>query len=640
MTIAEGRWEAEQVSAKLIHRAGTVGRFSGSLARDSTGVSGELDAQLDADTVGQILAVFEPLLPELDPGEEPPSWRVAWQHPEARRLGPVAARGRLAGSFENLSLTDLDASVGAPDGDWIRGRGAVRKLLRGRGLALDLEASTSDLPVWLERLEQRPVDLSGARFEGHLTNVEGPLSLQGVELEASRGEGLVLSAAGDVPRLGVESVSDWRVGLHARDASELERLFDRPFRDWGAPIDLRARVDASLARVDAREVELSLDRSRFDGSVRVEMDRSPRPLLQVRLESKHVRLKDLGIKPGSAGQGKSAADPPGWGPDDELPFADLRRFDADLQLQWDDLTGRDGMHISNLDVRIALRDGVLEGEEVRLRWQGGEVRASARIDARSRPTQQIVRLRTSGANLGQILAQLTREEIATGQLEVVADLRSNGDSRKRIIEGLAGDLFVHVYDGEVHTKYSKALQVDVLDKINPNLEVPEVEVLNCLVADFSVAQGRLEISTWLLDTFYSQVLASGYIDLPGWKLRIVLTPVFKHNTRGSVAAAVTVRGSLGDPKFVVEPFATASAATKGAVKATLKQVERVLPRVSSAVDRWLRGSGQASEDLIGVGELWTPGKDVSCQLVLAHDRIERARSIQIDLSDQERSAGR
>jgi len=208
------------------------------------------------------------------------------------------------------------------------------------------------------------------------------------------------------------------------------------------------------------------------------------------------------------------------------------------------------------------------------------------------------------------------------------------------MEGLAGDLFIHASDGEVHTKYSKALQFNVLEKINPNLEVPEVEVLNCLVADFSIAKGRLQISTLLLDTFYAQVLASGYIDLPSSKLRIVLTPVFKQNTRGSVAAAVTVRGSPSDPIFVVEPFATASAATKGAVKATLKQVERVLPGISRTFDRWLRGSGQAGEELIGVGNLWIPGQDVSCELVLAQGRIERARSIQVDLREQGRREGR
>jgi uncharacterized protein involved in outer membrane biogenesis len=630
-----GTLEARSLTARLEHHAGAIANFEGSLSLAGKVLGGELDVGLEAARAEQILEIFERWMPPVGAQAEPPEWRRAWDHRVLRALGPVAATGKLSGTLDDMRLTHLDAKVGTRGGDWIRARGEVVRLLEGEGVSLDMEVGTASLESLLDEagLDTLPLDRVDAR--GLLNDQQGYLALQGIEVTAYRGDGLRITASGDLPRLDSRSIQGWQVKVYGSRPGALSELLGLPVRDWGSPIQASARVDASEREIAIRDLSLELSESRLTGFVTLVLDRSPRPFIDVDLSSERLRLRDLGIKPDDRAEEDA---PSRWLSSDPLPFDALTRFDAHLRLKFGQLVGRGEFRVGKVGLNIRLQDGVVEGDGLHMRWQGGEVRASVRLDSSQRPARHFVKLVVRGAVLEQLLAQRTLEKVATGDLEISADLYSSGDSGRSILEGVGGDLFFHVSHGMVATKYSKAMRIDVLHEINPNYDAPQIDTLNCLIADFAVDAGRFDIRSLLLDTPNTQILASGHIDLSEWVLKVVLTPVFKGKSLGSIAAAVNVHGSIDDPKIMVEPFATASAATRGAVKRAMSPVDRYLPGVAKTIENVRRSTSRAAEEWTGADRLWEPGKDMSCELILESERIKAARALEVDLAKTLRRA--
>jgi hypothetical protein len=187
-----------------------------------------------------------------------------------------------------------------------------------------------------------------------------------------------------------------------------------------------------------------------------------------------------------------------------------------------------------------------------------------------------------------------------------------------------GQLVFYGWKGAVPTRYSRALQLDVVPLPGDR---GSGEVVNCVVADFEAASGLVRVESFLLDTPGQQVLVTGSVDLGGRTLDIRLTPILKQNIPGRrVTAAVRIRGPLDDPRITPEPLTTAGLVTQAVIEPALAAMRQWLPGVGGAIDEARRSAGRAigATGVPGPGDVWLPGVDVSCEKFLAQERVARA----------------
>jgi hypothetical protein len=249
------------------------------------------------------------------------------------------------------------------------------------------------------------------------------------------------------------------------------------------------------------------------------------------------------------------------------------------------------------------------------------------IDSNAVRPSAALSVQGSGIPAKLLLAQWDVHDAAEGPLQLNIELRTQGETAREAIAGLDGRVFVELGAGRVSTKYSHAMQLDYAYPLDRSRR-PAYEETNCIVGHFDVHDERVRLETVFFDSTEKQVLATGDISLVDGGLSLLLTPRFKGNLPASVAAAIRVSGTLGDPKSSVEPLATATAATRGLVDRTLAPARKYLPKISQGVGDLIRTTDKAAvaTGTDALTQFWTGETLLECRVMTDGVRSDAERS--------------
>ncbi|MBW2229613.1 MAG: AsmA family protein [Deltaproteobacteria bacterium] len=616
------------VQLTLVHREGARVKLEGDLVRAGGAWSGDVGLHIDADSAGQALDLVDETIRRVAHQERasvtlPGAYVLTSTDQALLRIGPATVDARLVEERGGWGLHGLELSAGHEGRDWLHARGEVARVIPEiSGIEVRLEAGSDDLLALGQRIGIQVPRVDRLRASGTLRGDPDALRLDELQLVVARGDRLSIGVNGDLALHQDLSDTELKLSVSARDLAELGAVFDRSL--WHAgPLELRAHIEGGRDRLFARAIRLRLGDSRLAGDLEWVRGHE-RPQLVATLDSERIHLRDFGFEPERDAEAARSGAVDFW--NQPLPIQGSGEFDLRVALRADRISGREGFDLQDLSLHGSLGPQRVRLADLSMTWDGGRVYVTAEVDGRESPPVGSLRAWVDAAEVKQVLAQLTREDLGRGLVDVRIDLRSRGETLAAMLGRMDGKLVFYGREGTVAGKYSRALQLEILPRELKDPELGDFERINCIIAHLEASQGKVELESVLFDTPEQQVLASGRIDFAERTLNVLLTPAFKQTIPGRVTAAVRIHGSIDDPRVTPEPLSTAGLAAQAIVERALEPVRRWLPRVGEAIDEARRDTNWVL-DATGVpvtGQIWVPGVDITCEKFLAQESVASA----------------
>jgi AsmA protein len=306
-------------------------------------------------------------------------------------------------SFEVEGL-ELDLEGSGPD---VPG-GAQSGKVGAPRVAADLGAQTLDIPALT--LEAAGLSVTGAVTGSHI-----------VDAPAFSGR---ITVAEFSPRALIE-----RLGEPTPDTADGTAL---------GKASLETRFRGGAENFELEGLQLLLDETTLTGTAGIGFDEATRIRSEVRLDAIDLD-RYLPPEPEEPVEDAPAEDVP-------LAFDWLDGLDLDASFQAGQLK-INGLTLTDVEGRAVARDGVLTLQPFGAALYGGQVRGSARLDARRAPATLSLEQSLSALQLLPFVKDLAGFDRLTGVAQLGAKLTTTASSTAELMSGLNGDLTFDLSDG-------------------------------------------------------------------------------------------------------------------------------------------------------------------------------------------------
>jgi AsmA protein len=496
-------------------------------------------------------ATLTPLLQGFVP---PPLHDVTFAARIADKGGPVpefsaltlhVGASDLGAQMPGLTLDHVDIAAAAPDQP--AKADAAGKL---GGQPVSFTATTGPLAALLPSAKPTPFPIDAtARAEGATASAKGTIA------NAQTLTGANLAVAAQIPDLSALS------GLARRPLPALKQIAfqgvmsDAPggFRAGGILHGLALTVaggdvsgDAAIALVPKTTLTAKLQSKRVDlDALQAAIDHMPPP-----------PAPPAGARPSSP-----PPSPPKRGErlfsDQPIPFGLLRTADADLTLTIADLHSS-GADYKAIDTHAVVTAGKLTVSPFAADLPGGHLTGSVSVDATQAAPPVHVVLHAPGLALKTLLEAAHEPSFATGNLEVYADLRGNGDTPHAIAASLDGSLGLAVAGGTIDNR----LLGSVLGKVMNTLNALDLvgkggdSTLRCFGLRMDAQHGVGTIKPLALSSSLLTMTGAGTVNLGAETLAVTLAPQARIAGNG-VVIPINVDGPIRDPAIKVNELSAA-----------------------------------------------------------------------------------
>jgi AsmA protein len=196
---------------------------------------------------------------------------------------------------------------------------------------------------------------------------------------------------------------------------------------------------AGAEQVELRGVELLLDDTTLTGTATIGFG----DIMRVRSE---LVLDTIDLDRYLPPEEETEAAPPAE--DVDLAFDWLKDLDLDASFRAARVRVS-GLTLTDLQARAVARDGVLTVEPMRAALYGGEVRGTARLDARQAPATMTLKQSLSALQLQPFINDLAGFDRLTGLARLEANLTTTAASTAELLSGLGGEVAFTVADGAI-----------------------------------------------------------------------------------------------------------------------------------------------------------------------------------------------
>ena len=215
---------------------------------------------------------------------------------------------------------------------------------------------------------------------------------------------------------------------------------------------------------------------------------------------------------------------------------------------------------------------------------GGTVHAQVQVETQAHPLQSTLHLTMQQINVQQLLAWLElrpedaaqpkaapksqentgkpettgkpaiakKPEVAgklgtAGKLDGQIALTGTGLSLAEFLASANGDVLLSMQEGQLGRVLTELVGLDVAETIQKALARQKTYQLQCMVADFTVHDGRMETQVLLIDTTDTTVMGGGFIDLQANVVALKLEPKAKDFSVFSLQTPLYISGPLATP---------------------------------------------------------------------------------------------
>lgn len=356
--------------------------------------------------------------------------------------------------------------------------------------------------------------------------------------------------------------------------SELRYAFEtniyNPAGNFGAPeTTLKALIEGDMKKVDAEIRQLDIVNNVVTGTVSADIS-GKIPAVDAVLKSGRFDLTSLNQnKP-------TAMSMPTWNligsayaadyvPDTEIPYKDMKSINAKADLQVGQLILAEGMQADNVLLKADLNGGLLKISQLRLDFGGGEIDATAEVNANS----QSMKLSATSKNI--LLQNLHKEFAVTGKgdfgilsggnTDLSINLSGSGATYRQLVQNLKGQVIAIVNQSVIQTGGLQFLTGNFLTEILNTLNFNSKKVtdlnLNCAVVRADLANGRAVFPKGIaLSSKQLSLVSDGSLNLINDKLDFTIQPfsgkVVDTNVAQALSSFFKIKGTVQSPSIALD----------------------------------------------------------------------------------------
>jgi hypothetical protein len=496
-------------------------------------------------------------------------------------LGPFDVAGKLTDLDGKLGVEDLDLNVGSEDVASARFTGAIKDLIKGKGLAITVTGKGRSIPEILKLFNITGVpELGPFDVAGKLTDLDGKLGVEDLDLKVGSEDIASARFTGTIKDLMTIKGMNFGFDIQGKDLANLEKITSKPMPFKG-PFSVSGNaVVLSAKAFKISELKALIQESDLNGSLEINLA-GEKPRITADLSSQKIDLRPmLSKKGGRAGESKNDSAKPQARkdkvfPDTPLSLEVLKQFDAKIELKAEQLL-LPRLSLSDATAHMVLEDGHLTVEPINCVQGGGTLDGRFELNLQGKNAAVAVALEIEQFDLGGMLEEMGVNDFLQGNMDIQLDLKGRGNSIAGLMAGLNGKTMVVMGDGNINKKAIKLLGTDLsfglFQLLNPFKKEEKYAKINCFVSGFDIKDGLAQSTALVMDTSQVSVIGYGKIDLKTEKIDLSLKPSPKKGVGvkglakfslsfGEFTKDFKFQGTLSKPSIAIDP--TGSIVTLG-----------------------------------------------------------------------------
>ena len=235
-------------------------------------------------------------------------------------------------------------------------------------------------------------------------------------------------------------------------------------------------------------------------------------------------------------------------PDARLDIGRMRQMDADIRYRAESVDAGP-LPVRQLSLRARLDNGLLTIDPLALTLPQGALAGSVRLNARGATPVTTINLALTNAQVQELLPASKGPPPFTGALQARARLTGAGASVRTAAGAANGVVAVVIPQGQMRQLLAELMGIDVGRSLFLYLAKDQKPTpVRCAVAEFKAQDGVLTAQRLLIDTGVVLAQGKGTINLRDETLDLSLSGKPKHVSLLRIAAPITLKGRLDDPK--------------------------------------------------------------------------------------------
>jgi Uncharacterized protein involved in outer membrane biogenesis len=337
---------------------------------------------------------------------------------------------------------------------------------------------------------------------------------------------------------------------------------------------LVAKIDTDKGSVfDYRDFNGRIGDSDIHGTLKYSMIK-PRPKLEGDMESKQLRLADLGPLIGvDSGKGTKTAEvkkdiqPAGKVlPYDRFETDKWDVMDADVRFKGGHIVHGSTLPLSNLSTHVILERGDLRLEPLKFGMANGTINANIHLAGNKKPMQGEADIQARRLQLKQLMPNVELMQKTLGEMNGDAKLRGTGNSVAALLGSSDGNLKLLMNDGVVSRNLMEILGLNVGNFIIGQIFGDDEVRVNCAAANIDIRNGVARPQILAFDTENALINVTGNLSFASEQMDLTIDPESKGIRIITLRSPLYVRGTFKNPDYGVKP---GPLIVRGAVAAAL-----------------------------------------------------------------------
>ena len=343
---------------------------------------------------------------------------------------------------------------------------------------------------------------------------------------------------------------------------------------------LVAKIDAEKSSVyDYRGFNGRIGDSDIHGSLTYTTGK-PRPKLEGDLESRQLRLADLGpligvdsgkgaekSKQSEEKKGEKTNQPAGKVlPYDRFETDKWDTMDADVRFKGRRIEHGSSLPISDLSTHIILKNADLRLQPLKFGLAGGTISSNIHLEGDKKPMQGRADIQARRLKLKELMPDVELMQKTIGEMNGDADFRGTGNSIAALLGTSNGNLKLLMNDGVVSRNLMEILGLNVGNFIVGQIFGDDEVRVNCAAANLNLVNGVARPQIFAFDTENAIINVTGTASFASEQLDLTINPESKGVRIVTLRSPLYVRGSFKDPQAGVK---AGPLIARGAVAAAL-----------------------------------------------------------------------
>ena len=346
---------------------------------------------------------------------------------------------------------------------------------------------------------------------------------------------------------------------------------------------LVAKIDSEKSSVyDYRDFNGRIGESDIHGSLTYTTGK-PRPKLEGDLESRQLRLADLGpligVDSGKGGdkakqaeqkKGEKNIQPAGKVlPYDRFETDKWNMMDADVRFKGKRIEHGSTLPISDLTTHIILQNADLKLQPLKFGLAGGTISSNIRLEGDKKPMQGRAEIQARRLKLKQLMPNVELMQKTLGEMNGDADFRGTGNSVAALLGTSNGNLKLLMNDGLISRNLMEIAGLNVGNYVIGKIFGDDEVRVNCAAANLDLVNGVARPQIFAFDTENALVNVTGTASFASEQLDLTINPESKGVRIVTLRSPLYVRGTFKNPQAGVKPGPLIARGAVAAALATL-----------------------------------------------------------------------